>query len=100
MAIVKFAKKNRPDLQIAQGEILMKGLLAQQIPVASSCKGDGICGKCRMMISSGTEFVSPISELEKNLIQKNKFSPGTRISCQVKILGIDTDEIEIDTGYW
>ena len=100
MAIIQFAKKNRKDLQIAQGEVLMKGLLAQQVPVASSCKGEGICGKCRMMIIKGTEFVSPISEVEVNLIQKNKFPTGSRISCQVTVLGGEKDIIEVDTGYW
>jgi len=100
LAIIQFAKKNRKDLIINKGEVLMKGLLAQQVPVASSCKGDGICGKCRMLITAGAENVSAVSEIEIGLIQKNKFPSGTRISCQVIILGGDKDVIEVDTGYW
>ncbi len=100
MAKITFAKKNRPSFEVAAGEVLMQALLAHQVPVASSCKGDGICGKCRMIIVSGSENISPISELEKILIEKNKFPKGTRISCQVHITGAPDSEIEVDTGYW
>ena len=36
-------------LEVHAGANLMKTLLDAGIPVASSCLGDGICGKCRLM---------------------------------------------------
>lgn len=100
MSILKFAKKNRPNLEIPWGRVLMQFLLSQQIPVASSCKGEGVCGKCRMMIISGAEFLSPMSEEEKRVIDKLGYPAGTRLSCQARITGDEGSEITIDTGYW
>ena len=65
MAKIQFARKQRPNFEVTTGEILMKTLLDHQVPVASSCQGEGVCGKCRITIPSGRENISPISEIEK-----------------------------------
>ncbi len=78
----------------------MKVLLAHQVPVGSSCQGTGVCGKCRIQLVSGGSFVSPLTDEERFLIEKDNFSDQTRISCLVKVIGFDNDEIIVDTGYW
>ena len=73
---------------------LMENLLDHQIPVASSCGGDGICGKCKVTIAS-TES-PPASDLEKNTLSKNGASPGERLSCQF----FPITPIQVKTTYW
>ncbi|UYL10233.1 (2Fe-2S)-binding protein [Bdellovibrio sp. SKB1291214] len=74
----------------------MEALLKGGLPVASSCSGDGVCAKCRIQIISGAENLSPENETEKFLSETKKVPAGSRISCQVEVLG----DITVDASYW
>jgi 2Fe-2S ferredoxin len=74
----------------------MKVLLEHKVPVASSCHGDGICGKCRVQVVAGAENLSSMQASEEILLQKNSIPAGWRISCQCQVLG----PVTLDTGYW
>ncbi|MCK6598121.1 MAG: (2Fe-2S)-binding protein [Bdellovibrionaceae bacterium] len=71
-------------------------LLEKGLPVASSCKGDGVCGKCRITVLEGLENISSETTIEITLKTKNKLKDNERISCQLKVKGA----IKIDTNYW
>jgi 2Fe-2S ferredoxin len=75
------------------GENLMLFLQANGIPVASSCLGDGICGKCRMKITGALPEASP---LEKDTLLRNKCEPDARLACQVTVV----QDLEVETTYW
>lgn len=59
------------------GANLMRTLLANDIPVASSCDGEGICHKCGLVVTSNQ-------------------SSEEILSCQFKIM----NDIEVDAKYW
>lgn len=67
-------------------------LLDNQIPIASSCRGNGICHWCKVQISGSEVKLSALSKREKeaNLRQ------GERLSCQCKARG----DVEVRTSYW
>lgn len=79
-----------------EGENLFSALRSQNVPVASSCKGDGVCGKCVVTVSKGAAQLSPPTELEERLFVKYSYSGSQRISCQCTVLG----DVEIQTTYW
>ncbi len=95
MTRVRFSKP-RPDLDVAPGANLMRALQEADIPVASSCGGDGVCAKCRLRILEGAENLSPESELERDLRERHGLEEDERISCQAQVLG----DIRIDASYW
>jgi len=74
----------------------MRNLLAAGIPVASSCYGDGVCGKCRLEIVSGGENLNPANETEKILRSRLNLGKTERISCQTEVHG----DITVDARYW
>ena len=88
--------KNKPPLEVPSGTNLMQALLDANIPVASSCHGDGVCCKCVMTILKGLENLSPRNETETELLDRNPLPSEKRVSCQTQVLG----DIEIDAGYW
>ena len=96
MATISFTKKNRAALFVPVGANLMQALLDAEIPVASSCHGDGVCAKCRLTITNGVQNLSAANETEKFLIEKEGLKANQRISCQVSVLG----DIEVDASYW
>ena len=76
-------------------ETLMVALLRQGIPVASSCKGDGVCGKCKMYITSEAELPDP-QPLEVKTLDLAGAAPGERLSCQLRC----TLPLAVRTDYW
>ena len=95
MPTIRFTK-NLPEIQAEHGAILMDVLLAANVPVASSCHGDGVCAKCRVRVVAGTENLSPAEPLETRLRERHRYPPDLRVSCQSRVLG----DVTIDTSYW
>lgn len=96
MPLIRFAKPGRKEIPVADGDNLMKALLSAEIPVASSCHGDGVCAKCRIQIVDGSTFLSKPNDTELFLKEKFLLPGGTRISCQVQVHG----DIVVDASYW
>jgi ferredoxin, 2Fe-2S len=88
--------KNKPALEVNRGTNLMRALLDANIPVASSCHGDGVCCKCVITVVQGIENLSPRNQVELELMERNPLPPEKRVSCQTLVLG----DIQIDAGYW
>lgn len=95
MPVISFVKP-RPPLAVATGANLMQALLSAGLPVASSCRGDGVCAKCRVTVVSGAEGLSKENDTEAFLRERHGLERGVRISCQVEVLG----DVTVDTGYW
>ena len=93
--MIKLHKTGR-KIPLESGETLMANLLGAGVPVASSCGGEGICGKCKVTIISGQDNLSAVNEVELLLREKNQLKGNERISCQVWVKG----NCEIDTSYW
>ena len=71
---------------------LMDLLIEHQLPVASSCLGEGICSKCVMLINPQ----GLLTEIEIQSLTKNKRDMTDRLSCQYFI----TEDITVHAGYW
>ena len=95
MPVIRFVK-NIPEIHVEAGANLMDSLLAAGLPVASSCHGDGVCAKCRIVIVEGAENLSPIGMLEQMLRDRLRIPKGVRISCQTLVLG----DVRVDATYW
>lgn len=95
MPTIRFLKK-KPEVTVEAGANLMQALLDHQVPVASSCGGEGVCTKCLIKVIEGKENLSPPNETENDLREIHDFPKNERISCQTQVLG----DITIDTTYW
>ena len=88
--------KNKAILDVPVGTNLMQALLDAQIPVASSCHGDGVCRKCTIHVVEGLANLSEKNQTELGLLERNPLAPNQRVSCQTEVLG----NLKVDTGYW
>jgi ferredoxin, 2Fe-2S len=95
MPVIRFVK-NIAEIEVESGSLLMPALLGAGLPVASSCHGDGVCAKCRVVVVAGSENLSRIESVEQMLRDRLKIPKDVRISCQTKVLG----DVTIDTTYW
>jgi uncharacterized 2Fe-2S/4Fe-4S cluster protein (DUF4445 family) len=63
-----------------------------RIQIRSICGGMGTCGKCKILIQKGKEFLNPPTQAEKKVLDLKDLEFGWRLACQTKI---DTDKISI-----
>ncbi len=92
MPKITIPQKNKV-LQASAGMNLMQALRKENIPVASSCLGDGICGKCRMIVEGP---VADPKSLELTTLHRNEIPEPERLSCQIQIEG----DLILTTTYW
>jgi len=75
-----------------KGVNLMNLLLQNGLPVASSCKGEGICSKCFLKISPHSEP----NEFEQKTMLRNNVPTDCRLSCQITVLS----DLVVEASYW
>ena len=62
---------DKKEIEVPQGSNLRKELLKAGVEVYSglartlNCRGNGLCGTCRILIKSGMENLSPKGMMEK-----------------------------------
>lgn len=65
------------SVQIAPGKTVMEAAIAAGVPINSICGGDGVCGKCRVIVKSGKVTAEPNEFLTRRDIQR-----GVALACQ------------------
>jgi uncharacterized 2Fe-2S/4Fe-4S cluster protein (DUF4445 family) len=65
------------SVQIAPGKTILEAALAAGVPINSICGGDGVCGKCRVIVRSGKVTAEPNEFLTRRDIQR-----GVALACQ------------------
>ncbi|MHA2283869.1 MAG: 2Fe-2S iron-sulfur cluster-binding protein, partial [Promethearchaeota archaeon] len=55
------------------------------IPIRSICGGLGTCGKCRLLIQKGKDYLTAPSNIEKDFLDEKELEEGWRLACQSKI---------------
>ncbi|MED5373429.1 MAG: hypothetical protein VX899_20585 [Myxococcota bacterium] len=68
------------SVTLAEGEDLLHGLLKAGVPVASTCRGDGICGQCAMWVEGPQ---GPVGELEARTMKRQRVQASQRLACRV-----------------
>ena len=71
----------KTDIRVDRGTNLLEAALAAGVHINASCGGQGMCGKCRVIIEKGTVD----SEKTENIGQE-KYDEGWRQACR-SILG-------------
>jgi 2Fe-2S ferredoxin len=97
MPKIEFVKLNRASFDVEISTNLMTALLDAGIPVASSCQGDGVCGKCALRVFAKTGTLIERTDQENQLLSKSgRTQSDYRISCQFQV----TQNILVDADYW
>ncbi|MBA7497168.1 Na(+)-translocating NADH-quinone reductase subunit F [subsurface metagenome] len=85
MKIEKFKVIFRPEdkeVEVEKGSTLLEASRKAKVFVSSICGGDGICGKCRLIIKEGKVNTNPTTLLNRDEIRK-----GYALACQSTVQG-------------
>lgn len=90
-----FAITFLPDnitVRAAAGKSISDAAAAAGIPINTVCGGDGVCGKCRVIVKSGKVTAKPNMFLDRREIQR-----GTALACQTFIDGDVVVEVPLES---
>ncbi len=83
-------------VEIKNGETLFKAARVNGVPLGSSCRGDCVCGWCKVEIVEGMNNLSEPTECEVKLMSKGNYTENERVACSARVYG----DVSITTGYW
>ena len=69
-------------------------LLGINVPIQSLCGGSGTCGKCKILIEKGNEYLIPPTDEEKKFLNEEDFQKGWRLACRTRINENYLNELE------
>jgi len=82
-------------LKASKGKTLLDAALDAGVKIQSFCGGRGLCGRCRIVVRSGGENLSPPSEAEKRILSEDELSGGLRLACQAEIVSSGEVLVEV-----
>lgn len=68
-------------VEVPEGENLLRAALNAGVHINASCGGEGVCGKCRILLESGSLDCPPSSHLTEA-----EWNQGYRQACQCRVL--------------
>ncbi len=90
---------HRPDraVPVTPDETLFQALKRAGIPVASSCHGGVVCGRCVVRVLEGEAALSSPDEEETRVLHREQVGPDERLACRTRSRA---QGVVITTGYW
>jgi len=64
---------------------LYETLIKINIQIRSLCGGKGTCGKCKLLIQKGIQYLDPPTEADIKLLNEDELKEGWRLACQSRI---------------
>ena len=79
-------------VQAASGKSVLEAAAAAGIAINSICAGDGVCGRCRVLVKSGKVTAKPNMFLDRREIQR-----GMALACQTFVDGDVVIEVPMES---
>jgi len=89
---VTFLPYNR-KITVSNGETLIRAAMEAGVHVNASCGGEGVCGKCRVLIESGT-----VNGGESERLSAADLENGYRLACQAAVTSDLTVRIPVESA--
>ncbi|MGD9875350.1 ASKHA domain-containing protein [Desulfococcus sp.] len=89
--LVTFQPQNR-TVKVRDGESLLRAAMEAGVHINASCGGEGVCGKCRVIIEAG--------EVEGGLSERLKpedREKGYRLACRASVIGDVTVRVPVES---
>ena len=78
------------------GTLLIDAVRGANLPIASACRGDGLCGRCGVEILAGHGDVAAETAEETRSKERNRIDPRLRLACQIRVRA----DLSVTAPYW
>ncbi|WP_319521559.1 ASKHA domain-containing protein [uncultured Desulfosarcina sp.] len=89
---VSFLPHNR-EIQVPDGTVLIRAAMEAGVHINASCGGEGVCGKCRVIVESG-EVAGGVSEQ----LSPEDREKGYRLACKSVVTGDVTVRVPVESA--
>lgn len=83
------------EIEARQESSLLSCLMNAQVPISTSCGGQGICGLCRLTVVKGRELLTPVNAREVGHIGNVAKVVNIRLACQAALIGEGVLEVNV-----
>lgn len=77
-------------IDVTANASLLAAIVRARLPIGRSCRGQGVCGACKVEIVEGADHLSPRVTAEASLL------PSERLACLAHVRG----PLMVRTPYW
>ncbi len=70
------------EIKVGDGETLIRAALEAGVHINASCGGEGVCGKCRVLVEEGS-----VGDGISDRLRKEDQEEGYRLACRSKVIG-------------
>ena len=92
---VRFPTQGR-SVCVPSGTLLIDAVRSADLPIASACRGDGLCGRCGVAILAGQSEVSAETAEESSCKERNRIDPRLRLACRIRVCA----DLSVTAPYW
>lgn len=84
------------EIVATYGSNLMDVIHQSGLGLGQSCDGIALCGFCRVQITDGLEYLSPMGEEEEKILASMHAGEDERLACCATVFG----PVTLTTTYW
>jgi ferredoxin len=92
---VSFPTRDR-SVSVPSGTLLIDAVRNADLPIASACRGDGLCGRCGVAIVAGLDAVDAEAADETRCKERNRIDPRLRLACRIEVRA----DLSVTAPYW
>ncbi|NNK95634.1 MAG: 2Fe-2S iron-sulfur cluster binding domain-containing protein, partial [Desulfobacterales bacterium] len=89
---VTFLPHNR-TIEVSEGDSLIRAALQAGVHINASCGGEGVCGKCRILLEEGM-----VSEGVSERLSQEDLENGYRLACLSRISEDATIRVPVESA--
>jgi len=82
-------------VELERGKTILELARAAGVSIESICNSLGKCGKCVVLVRSGSSNLTPPSSGELRIFTEKELKEGKRLACQVKVSAVANVVVEI-----
>ena len=92
---VRFPTQGR-SVCVPAGTLLIDAVRGADLPIASACRGDGLCGRCGVAVLAGATGIGAETPEESRAKQRNRIDPRLRLACRIRVCA----DLSVTAPYW
>jgi len=84
------------SVRVPSGTLLIDAVRGVNLPIASACRGDGLCGRCGVAILAGRAGLDTETPDETRTKERNRIDPHLRLACRIHLRA----DCSVTAPYW
>jgi adenylate cyclase len=92
-----FPDRPEKELPVEADQSVFEALRQAHHPIASSCDGVAVCGRCVISVLEGARALSDMDAVEQAILRKEGADKNQRLACQSHVEG---PGVVLSTDYW